>query len=277
MVNQRDYDEPKVEAARAVLAEVFRALGEYREHIMLVGGWVPAILIPYPNERHVGSLDVDIALDHKANLEECYKQISDLMTGLGFSVDAKNRHRFARVADVAGERVTIYVDMLAAEYGGRGKKHEHQHVQEIEARKARGCDLAFEHPMEVRLEMTLPNGARATVPLRVASVAAFIVMKSFAMRGRRKDKDAYDVVYCLREYAGGIEAVAADFARFGSHGLVREAMTILGEEFRSTAHVGPVSVADFLELPQGEERELMLRDSFERVQELVRLVAGANE
>jgi len=277
MVNQRDYDEPKVEAARAALAEVFRALGEYREHIMLVGGWVPAMLIREPRERHVGSLDVDIALDHKANMEECYKQISELMTGLGYTVDAKNRHRYARTVAVSGEPLVIYVDMLAGEYGGRDKKHRHQHVQEIEARKARGCDLAFEHPLDLQIEMTLPNGAKAMVPMRVASVAAFIVMKAFAMRDRRKDKDAYDVVYCLQNYEGGLEAVAADFAKFGNHGLVREAMKILLEEFESTTHVGPMSVADFLELPVGEDRELMLRDAFERVQELVRVVKGGFE
>ncbi|MEX2213968.1 MAG: nucleotidyl transferase AbiEii/AbiGii toxin family protein [Phycisphaeraceae bacterium] len=272
MVTRSNYDEAKVEAARAVLAEVFRALGEYREHMLLVGGWVPSMLIPNPEHRHVGSLDVDIALNHTAAQEEFYKQISEMMELLEFKVDPKNRHRFARMLVVSGESITIHVDMLALEYGGRGKKHQHQHVQNIEARKARGCDLAFEHPLDMKVELTMINGAKAVVPLRVTSVAAFIVMKSFAMRGRRKDKDAYDVVYCLREYQGGIDAVAEDFKKFGTHGLVREAIEILTEEFKDTTYIGPKSVADFLELPEGDEREIMLRDAAERVQELVEKV-----
>jgi hypothetical protein len=38
MVNRRDYTAEKVEAARSVLIELVRLLGEYRDHIVLIGG-----------------------------------------------------------------------------------------------------------------------------------------------------------------------------------------------------------------------------------------------
>lgn len=45
MVNRRDYTAEKVEAARSVLIELVRLLGEYRDHIVLIGGWVPEMII----------------------------------------------------------------------------------------------------------------------------------------------------------------------------------------------------------------------------------------
>lgn len=273
-MSRHDYSDAKVAKARQVLAEVFRALGEYSDHIILVGGWVPPVLIRDASEAHCGSLDVDIALDHVAIGEDCYKRISTLLTDLGFVVEPTNRHRFARTVDVDGEPFKVFVDLLAAEYGGRGKKHEHQHIQDVAARKVRGCDLAFRNPVELKLEMTLLNGAQSIVSIRVTGVAAYIVMKSFAFKGRRKEKDAYDIVYCLEQYRGGVEAVADDFAQFGDHGLVREAIGYLSDAFKSVAHEGPIAVAEFRELAPGEEREIVVRRAFELVDELVQRVGS---
>lgn len=269
-MSRSEYDATTVAKVHEVMAEVFRALGEYHDHMVLVGGWVPQLLIAKPNEPHCGSLDVDIALDHTAIDDDCYRRISELLAGLGFVVDERNRYRFTRNAEVDGRQFAVAIDLLAAEYGGRGASHRHQHVQDVEARKARGADLAFAHPVAVTAKMRLPNGAKVDVTLLVSGVAAFLVMKAFAMAGRRKDKDAYDIAYCLENYPGGVEAVARDFAQYGNHGLVREAIEILEREFKSVEYVGPVAVADFRELPSGEERDICVRRAFELVQELIK-------
>lgn len=39
MVTRRDYNDEQVSAARAVLLEVSLVLGEYREDLVVVGGW----------------------------------------------------------------------------------------------------------------------------------------------------------------------------------------------------------------------------------------------
>jgi hypothetical protein len=270
MVNQKStYSERPVQLAKATLAEVFRALGEYRRNIVLVGGWVPQMQIPTTSPPHVGSLDIDIALDQHAITDDCYASICAVMAELGFTQDTKQRHRFLKEVGNSGETFKVYVDFLAAEYGGRGRKHEHQHVQDIEARKARGCDLALQFCNTKRGEMTLPNGAFAHVEMQVASVATFLVMKAFAMDGRRKDKDAYDIVYCLKNHPDGIEGIVKEYEAILSHGLVREAMEILEREFKTPGHVGPVAVADFLEIGDRDERAIVCRDACERVLELV--------
>ena len=45
MVTQRDYSEELVRAARSVLVEIIHLLGEFLENIVLVGGWVPDLLL----------------------------------------------------------------------------------------------------------------------------------------------------------------------------------------------------------------------------------------
>ncbi len=44
-VTRRDYAEDAVAAARSVLIELTRLLGEYRDHIAVIGGWVPELLL----------------------------------------------------------------------------------------------------------------------------------------------------------------------------------------------------------------------------------------
>lgn len=42
-VTFRDYSGDQVEAARSVRLELVRVLGEYRDDIVVVGGWVPQL------------------------------------------------------------------------------------------------------------------------------------------------------------------------------------------------------------------------------------------
>ena len=70
MVTRRDYTAEAIEAARSVLIELMHLLGKYREHIVLIGGWVPDILFSKEGAPHVGSMDVDLALNHKGLKEE---------------------------------------------------------------------------------------------------------------------------------------------------------------------------------------------------------------
>ena len=60
MVNSRtDYPAPAVAAARSVMLELVRLLGEYRDDMVIIGGWVPELLLPGAETKHVGSTDVD--------------------------------------------------------------------------------------------------------------------------------------------------------------------------------------------------------------------------
>ena len=74
------------------------------------------------------------------------------------------------------------------------------------ARKARGCDLAFDLFVEVPLAGELPGGGRDSVTIRVASIVPFFIMKGMALEDRLKEKDAWDIYYCVLNYPGGLDA-----------------------------------------------------------------------
>jgi len=265
---KKDYDETLVEAARSVLREVVHLLSQYRDGIVLVGGWVPDLLIPGDATHHIGSIDVDLALDHRTLTEAGYHSIMQLLLARGYE-QGEQPFIFFRNVDMGSRVIRVQVDFLAGEYAGSSKSHRTQRVQDLRPRKARGCDLAFETPVEVALQGKLPNGAMDSVKVRVASIVPFLVMKGFALGNRLKEKDGYDVYYAITRYPGGPEALVKAFAPFRRNRLVRESLAIIAEKFASPEHIGPRLVVDFEEIADPEARVSTQRDAYERVQNLL--------
>ncbi|MBM4388926.1 MAG: hypothetical protein FJ088_14395 [Deltaproteobacteria bacterium] len=174
--------------------------------------------------------------------------------------------------NIKGADYIVEVDLLAGEYEGTSKSHRHQKIQDIRARKVRGCDLAFGMATEVRIEWKLPNGANDSVIVRAASIVPFLVMKGMAMESRLNEKDPYDIYYCLLNYPGGIDAVAEEFTPHLKNRLVQEGLKKIAEKFKSENGYGPKSIADFEGIDDPDERELLQRDSFERVNALLRIL-----
>lgn len=250
-----------------MLLELVRLLGEYRDDVVIVGGWVPELLMP--NEGHIGSTDIDLALNHKTLQDPGYATVLTLLKSRGYEQDEQQPFIFRRHVEVEGVAVTVEVDFLAAEYGGTGRSRRTQRVQDVRARKARGADLAFALNEKVLIEGELPEGSRDAATVQVASIVPFIVMKSMALAGRLKEKDAWDIWFCLRHYADGLDAIVEAFRPHLLHGLVREGLEHLGEKFASPEHVGPRFVADFDGLDDPDDRALQQRDAYERVNYLL--------
>lgn len=268
MVTRRDYTAEAVEAARSVLIELIHLLGEYKDDIVLIGGWIPEVLLPHFSGPHVGSMDVDIALNHQKINEEGYKMIQDLLKSRGYE-QVEQPFIFYRKIQVGDHTIKVEVDLLAGEYEGTSKSHRHQRVQGIHARKARGCDLVFEMSKEIKIEGKLPNGAHDAVMVRVASIVPFFVMKGMAMETRLKEKDAYDIYYSVLNYPGGMDALVEEFRPHLHHGLVREGLQKIAGKFSSEKDFGPKSIADFEGIDDPEEQERIQRDAYERVNALL--------
>jgi predicted nucleotidyltransferase len=269
MVTQRDYSEELVRAARSVLVEIMHLLGEYWENIVLVGGWVPDLLLSSEQNPHIGSIDVDLALNHLKLMDEGYKSIRELLTGRGY-VQGKQPFIFNRTVLIEGNEITVQVDMLSGEYQGTSKSHRHQKIQGGLARKTRGCDLVFDDPVIVTIEGKLPDGARDTVKVRVSSIVPFLVMKGMALDERLKEKDAWDIYYCVQNYPAGLDHLIEEFKPHLKHRLVKEGLEKIAKHFASEKHVGPRFVADFEEIIDPGEREIRERDAYEKVGYLLR-------
>lgn len=269
MVSQTDYNAKAVEAARAVLIELAHLMGDYRNEMILVGGWVPELLLPQISDKHIGSIDVDLALDHRSLEEEGYRTLKALLMSRAYR-EAEQPFSFYRSVPLDGVEYTVRVDFLAGEYGGTGKKHRTQPVQDIRARKARGCDLAFQLYCEVKVEGVLPGGGQDSAIIRVASIVPFLVMKGMALYDRMKEKDAWDIYYCLKNYPGGLDELVRQFEPHMDNRLVQEGLQKIAEKFASVNHVGPIFVADFSEITDEEMRAAIQRDAYERTEYLLK-------
>ena len=89
------------------------------------------------------------------------------------------------------------------------------------------------------------------------------------MQDRMKEKDAYDIYYCVEHFPGGTEKLAAEFSSFLKNKLALEGLGKIRGKFASVKHVGPVWVADFLEITEKEDREIIMRRAFEKVNALL--------
>lgn len=269
MVTKGDYGQREVKAARSVLVELIHLLGEFRDAIVLVGGSVPPLLYPNIAKDYVGTLDVDLALNHLTIDDETYQTILTALLKRGYKEGKQPFIFFREVPIEGGDPVVVEVNFLSGEYGGTGRSHRTQKVQDLRARKARGCDLAFENFATVELEAELPEGGIDRVACKVAAVVPFIVMKGMALADRMKEKDAWDIYFCITRHPGGIDGLVEEFKIYMDNGLVREGLTKISEKFASPGHVGPKQVADFEAITDTEEREAIQRDAYERVNYLL--------
>ena len=81
MVTFRDYTAEAIEACRGVLIELVHLMGEFRDHLVVVGGWVPALRHANGPEPCVGTLDVDLAVDFQRFPDETYQSVLQALFG----------------------------------------------------------------------------------------------------------------------------------------------------------------------------------------------------
>lgn len=279
-MNKSEYNAEETQAAISVMAELLTYLGVYREHIVVIGGWVPFFLTQDAavDEPHVGSLDVDLALNASGISAAAYTRIEEILKERDFKhrLDSKGSpipHSFIRqVRTAAGRELDVQVDFLAPEYGGTPSSKRHQRVQGLLAHKARGSDLVFYHFDEKVLEAVLPNGAKRQVRIRIADPLACVVMKAIVFRDRGNEKDAYDLYTICKYCPGGRERIAEGISLNKTNKLIQEALVVLRAEFASIDSLGPVSVAAFMEETDALARSIRCRDVFEAIQAVLALI-----
>lgn len=269
--SQADYSAGQKEAAHRILVEIVNILNEYHDDILIVGGWVPDLL--FPDNNHVGSIDVDILINHLMLQEASYLNIESILLRNGYIKHKYKYFTFIKEVFIDGISYNVDLDILAGMYGGSDKSHKSQHIQGLRALKATGGNFAFEVPAkEIRIEASRPDGAIDTGNIRVVSLVPYMVMKAEAL-GRGKPKDAYDIYFCVKNYSGGVKALAYEFEAFRKHGLILKMLDKLSGKFASPEHAGPADIAAFLEISDDEESEIIQRDAFEQIKSFIELLS----
>jgi hypothetical protein len=140
MLSKKDYSDDAVAAARSAMIEVMHVLGAYRDRLVIIGGWVPGLLIADKKHPHIGSTDVDVAIDHTHVTEKEYATIRQLLLKAGYK-EGRQPYIYTKGITINGTVYEVELDILAGEYKGTGKSHRHQRLQDTHARKARGAPL----------------------------------------------------------------------------------------------------------------------------------------
>lgn len=261
-----EYHDDAVAACKSVMIEVLTILGKHREHVVVVGGWVPPIL--FGSGTHVGSIDVDLAVDWRTTPKHVYETIQRELSGRGYyNAPEGPPNRFLRDVHLAGKSYSIHVDVITGS-DANAPGRTHQLIQGMPVWCAGGVSVALDHFVETELTGTLPDGGHNTVPVRVASAGAFIAMKGLALSERMKEKDAYDIYYCCVHHPSGIVGLIAEIRGILHLSEVQQSLAHIREKFETIESIGPVWAASVV-AAGGGDYERTRRDAFERVRLLV--------
>jgi len=257
--HQEDYPPREVEAARRVMTELWQVLGEYRDAMVLIGGWVPELLLPTAIPPHTGSLDVDVLLDPgPLRDEDRYADLVQLLKARGY---AETDKPFKLAKDVTVDEdgsIRVEVDFLLPK---KPKTKRGKILPEFRAIEADGARFTLNHKQPLAFQGRMPDGRQNTITLQVASLVAFIVMKAFALDGRDKTKDAYDLYFCLKNAPEGPKGLARALSPDRENPEVQHALKILASKYGSPDDYGPGSVVLFMNPNDPDERRFLARDA----------------
>jgi hypothetical protein len=271
--HEGDYTDRQVDAARRVLVDVGQVLASFGDAIVVVGGWVPDLLMPNAALEHIGSIDVDLALDAAKLGDGRYAELLKLLLDTGRYEKGDKDFQLVTVVDLGDGEAPVRVEVeFLAPADVKLKKNHPKLVEGFRVLQFPACAAAFGHPESIELEGVMISGAPNTVHLRVASLPDFIIMKAHAVDGRDKPKDVYDLCYCLDEYPDALTIVAADWRARRDDPLVVAAIEILRTKFQTVDHYGPQQLAIFHDPVDADERAMHARRAFELVQKLLSLL-----
>ena len=206
-----DYDDRTTAAVKSVLVEIGQILGSFRGRFAVVGGAVPWLLLNNAEMPHVGTMDIDLSLDAEVLGDGEYATLVESLLGFGYEqrTDLKRFQLMRRLP--AGEDgappIDIVVDFLMPR-AAAVEKNDPPLVDNFAVQRADGADLALKFYKMVAIDGPMPAGGRNRVEIAIASIPALLAMKGFAINNRHKQKDAYDIYYCVRNYEGGAKALA---------------------------------------------------------------------
>jgi len=260
-----DYDDDITSASMSALLELAVALASYRDALVLVGGWAPYLLVRDHGRdgfRHVGSIDIDLAVNPERIDPGSYASIVDIITRRGYgqrrAQDGQSiPFSFTKTipSPRRGSANDVQLDFLTAATTTQGA-HRHRRVQpSLPARVTGGCELAFGHSAPRRLTGTLPGDGEATESILALDIAGCLGMKGIALGARYQEKDAYDIHSVIAHCLSGPEEVAGVVRSFIGEPALSKGIGAIAERFRSIRSEGPSWVATFLHPTDRAARE----------------------
>jgi hypothetical protein len=226
------------------------ALQELGGYITVVGGLVPSLLIDQESRAegfhaHAGTRDLDLGID------------------IGIADDAELAALGARLRlggfiprQTAGggeiapswcyqEQPNLRIDLLVPASAKNPHLTRASIGEGLSAAAFSGLEFAFRDRVPVQLSGTTLKGKPASAMIYCCGPASYVVLKVLAFMRRGEDKDAYDLVYLLRFWPAGIQAVAAALTSWRDEELVNTALRNLAGMFADLDSPGSASYSRF--------------------------------
>jgi hypothetical protein len=244
-----EYDDRTTAAVKAVLLEIGQILGSFKGKFAVVGGAVPWLLLDNFEMPHVGTIDVDLGLDAEALGDGEYVRLVDALMTHGYGQNKKLR-KFQLVRRIEatdeGDPIDIVVDFLMPR-DAVIDRNKPPIIEDFAVQRADGTDLAMRFNQMVAVRGAMPNGGINQVEIAVCSIPALLAMKGYAIHNRLKQKDAYDIYYCIRNYPEGIDALATDCLPLLSLPSGATGYGFINEKFDVVDGFGPTCVRNFVQ------------------------------
>ena len=243
------YDDRTTAAVKTVLVEIGQILGSFRGKFTVVGGAVPWLLLGNTDMPHVGTLDVDLSLDAEALGDGEYTTLIEALREHGYE-QREQLQRFQLVrqvpADDGGAPIDIIVDFLMPR-DAEIVKNLPPLISDFAVQRADGADLALRFYQMVAITGPMPAGGTNSVEIAVCSIPALLAMKGHAIEGRHKQKDSYDIYYCILNYPDGVEALAEACRPLLEHSSGKQGYRYIANKFDTVDGYGPTCVRQFVE------------------------------
>jgi hypothetical protein len=273
----RDYQERDVKAAYSVLIELGQVLGAWREKFVIVGGAVPWLLLGEARPKHIGTLDIDLDLNPDALADGEYATLVEALEKKDYERGTKDLkpfqlRRWVKVDE--GDPVGVLVDLLMPR-GAKGDQNEDKLVEGLRVQGTDGGGIALTQNTAEKFEGRMPDGRNNKVELLVATIPALLVMKGYALVGRDKKKDAYDIYFSARNFTGGPASLATECTKLMGDEVARKGYEYIAAKFRHADDFGPKTVRLFLEesAALGEMTpEQVQTDAFMQVSDLLKRI-----
>lgn len=258
------YGSDDVRRVRATCLYLATKIGDLLEDIVIVGGLVPALIVPQREDRlHVGTTDLDVGLSIALFDEQRYAELAARLSAAGFEPDVNEKGNPTRQRwRIDSPKITV--DFLIEPTRGEKPGTIKDLTKELAAFVIPGVRLAFRDRQAVTLDEQTIRGEDAQRTISVCGPGAFVAMKALALGLRGENKDAYDLVYVLNELG---PARVADLL----HPLLDDpdaqvARENLVRDFKTAKSVGPLRAAEFL---TGGVDEDLATDAWGAVQALL--------
>jgi len=267
------YSKSITESSKSALVELLRILASHSRYLVLSGGWAPYFILERfgVKGQHCGSVDIDFVLHPRLVDLKVYETIASLIEQRGYAKHVTQdgdvlpfRFRRTLKSPVNGVEHAIKVDFITEPDVARKLSAEKFLAvqRDLQAVIIRGSGVVFSHKFDHQVEAVLPSGAIAKAPANISDVVGSLSTKGLALKGRYKEKDAYDIYTTLRHYRGGPKRVADRIRTHIGDPVVAEALAEIREKFKTARSEGPFQVGYFLAPGDASLRERIQGEAY---------------